>query len=148
MARIYFEEWLAPSRFGDELALSSGSSVLVRRIGNSDIDNVRDEHAAECPNLLAGSRNGAAIVELLNLVTRAALGEGQVADGPDGERLTLTEISLVDKLRILDRACAATSRWRSGWIARPRLELGSALGLVELVESRGAGRGGGSGQAG
>ena len=105
MPRVYFEESISPGfeSYAEEVVLPSGMAVSLRRFGMREILVAEDGHEDECSNLRAGKKNGAAIVELLNLVARAALGESQLVDEPDGDRLTLAELSLQDKLAILDR---------------------------------------------
>jgi hypothetical protein len=106
MPRVYFEESISPGfeSYVEEVVLPGGMAVSLRRFGMREIRAAEDGHEDECSNLRAGKKNGAAIVELLNLVARAALGESQLVDEPDGDHLTLAELSLQDKLAILDRA--------------------------------------------
>jgi hypothetical protein len=103
MPKKYFAE-RAAGGYAEEVALPSGRSVMVMRVTEREVIDLARERPDECPNWLAHKKNGAALIEQVNMVVAAALGESQIGDQSNNEHLALADLTLQDKMAILDSA--------------------------------------------
>ena len=92
-----------------ELTLPSGLTVTVRKVTSQDVkDALSILGEDECSNIRAGRKNGAALLEILDLVAIAGLVQPLDEDEQSGEMPSVKDLPFEDKNAIFDAAYEGT----------------------------------------